>query len=90
MPAGTIPNVLTSGDVPMYVGGPYKPIWNGEGCWLAQTVALYELDPGLESYLSLGEYRIVVTIGCDKGQGDSGTYMITSPTSWEGLHIKPV
>jgi len=75
------------GEVPMYVPSSRygKQTWNGEGCWLAQPLALYNPVPELESFLPPGKYKIKVRVGCDTGEGDSCEFILQSPTSWERL-----
>ncbi|MBI4298633.1 MAG: hypothetical protein HY666_02620 [Chloroflexi bacterium] len=62
--------------------------WSGEGCWLAQPVALYDPDPRLDAYRLPGEYRIKVTVECASGEGDSQEFILVSPDSWEGLQLR--
>ncbi len=88
-PTGPLPDVKTSGDVPMYLPGPWIPPWNGEGCWLAQPLALHSPSPSLESFLPPGEYRIHVTVTCPGGVTAAGAFTLVSPTSWDGLQIGP-
>jgi len=78
-----------SGEVPMYVPSSRleEQIWNGEGCWLAQPLALYNPTPKLEAFLSPGEYRINVRVGCDTGEGDNREFILQSPMSWEELGL---
>ena len=64
------------------------PTWHGEGCWLAQPVALYNPDQRLAAYLPPGRYRLKVTVACAGGKGDEGYYTLVSPESWEGLELK--
>lgn len=73
------------GEVPMYIPiSRYgEQTWNGEGCWLAQPLALYNPAPELESFLLPGEYRIEVRVGCEVGEGDSREFILRSPISWE-------
>jgi hypothetical protein len=79
-----------SGDVVIYPREPQETDWDGKGCWLAQPAALYNPDPGWESYLPPGDHRVKVIVGCLNGHGDiTANYVITSPSSWEGLDIKP-
>jgi len=81
--------VTTSGDIVIYPREPRKKVWNGEGCWLAQPAALYNPDPGWESYLLPGDHLVRITVGCLNGQEDiTGNYVIISTSSWEGLDIK--
>jgi len=83
-------SVTTSGDIVTYPRDPRKTVWNSKGCWLAQPAALYNPDTGGESYLPPGDHRVKVTVGCLNGQGDiTADYIITSPSSWEGLDFKP-
>ncbi len=79
------------GEVPMYVPSSRygKQTWNGEGCWLAQPLALYNAAPELESFLPPGNYQIKVKVGCDTGEGDSIEFILQSPTSWEELRLLP-
>jgi len=61
--------------------------WSGEGCWLAQPLALYNPTPKLESYLPPGEYRINVRVGCEAGIGDNREFILRSPILWEKLAL---
>ena len=90
-PPGQTPSGLTkiSGDVVMFVQQPREPKLNTQGCWLAQPVALYKPNPGLESYLPPGEYHIAIRVGCEGGMGDTGNFIITSPHVWKDLAIRP-
>lgn len=65
------------------------PVWHGEGCWLAQPVALYNPDQRLAAYLPPGRYGLKVTVGCVGGEGDERYYTLVSPESWQGLQLKP-
>ena len=79
-----------SGDVVIYPREPQEADFDGKGCCLAQPAALYNPDPGWESYLPPGDHLVKVTVGYLNGQGDiTANYVITSPSSWEGLDIKP-
>ena len=62
--------------------------WYGEGCWLGHPVALYNPDPRLKAYLSPGEYRIKITVGCSDGEGEDQEFILVSPFSWEGLQLR--
>ena len=77
------------GEVPMYVPSSRygEQTWYGEGCWLAQPLALYNPSPGLESFLLPSKYKINVRVGCDKGEGDNREFILQSPISWEGLEL---
>ena len=82
-------HVTVSGNVVIYPREPQKTAWDGKGCWLAQPAALYNPDPGWESYLPPGDHRVKVTVGCLNGHGDiTADYNIISPSSWEGLDFK--
>ena len=63
------------------------PLWNGEGCWLAQPLALDNPDHRLEAYLKPGSYNVEVSVGCENGQGDSQVFSLSSPPSWTGLTL---
>lgn len=67
----------------------YMPggLWNGEGCWLAVPVALYNPDLRQEAYIKPGVYRIAINVYCPGGEGDSQEFVLLSPDSWEGLQL---
>jgi hypothetical protein len=90
IPASRPKNAITSGDVAMYVTGHLAHPWNGEGCWLAQPLALYNPQPDLESFLTPGKYQLEVKVACANGSTILAKYTITSPKSWEDLDIKQV
>ena len=77
-----------SGNVVIFSEKPQMPPWEGGGCWLAQPAALYNPDPRWESYLPPGYHTVTVTVGCLNGQGNTATYIITSPSTWQRLDIK--
>lgn len=80
------PNALLSGRISVIVSGPNELCpWHGEGCWLAQPLALDSPDPRLEAYLKPGKHKIKISVGCENGEGDSREFMLNSPTSWERL-----
>ena len=84
------PDAIPIGEVAMFLRGSGEPAWNGEGCWLAQPVALYNPRPRLPSYLAPGKHRIRVRVGCGSAEMDRCDYVVASPTSWEGLKLKAV
>jgi hypothetical protein len=88
IPASRPKNSITSGDVAMYVTGYFAPPWNGQGCWLAQPLALYNPQPDLESFLLPGKYKLELKVGCANGPTIVAKYVIRSPMSWEDLDIK--
>jgi len=83
------PDAIVSGEIAaLFSSSRYgEPAWNGEGCWLAQPLALYNPAPNLESYLPPDEYRIKVRVGCDSGEGDSREFILRSPISWKELAL---
>ena len=87
-PPASLPGVEVTDTVPMHLGLPQAPWWNGEGCWLAHPTALENPDPRLESYLPSGEHKVRVSVGCDNCEGDAQEYVLTSPVSWLGLEIR--
>lgn len=87
VPADVFPNAVRRWEVAAYIGGPP---WDGEGCWLADPVALDFLDPGKESFLPPGEHHIKIRVGCPGMEGDTAEYIIVSPRYWEGLEVKLV
>lgn len=64
-------------------------LWSGEGCWLAQPLALDSPDPSLDAYLKPGEYRIKIEVGCEGGEGDNAEFFLKSPMSWKDLALVP-
>lgn len=79
--------VMSPGGDARYVS---EPRGNGEGCWLAQSAALYNPDPRLKAHRQPGDHRIRVTVGCRDGTGDSQQFILDSPMSWEGLQLRPM
>jgi hypothetical protein len=85
---GPLPDAIPIGEVAMFLQGSGEPLWNGQGCWLAQPVALYNPRPRLASYLAPGKYKVRVRVGCGSTEMDISDYVIVSPTSWEGLKLE--
>lgn len=75
--------------VPTFIPGATRgsPPWHGEGCWLARPSALQNPDPRLEAYLAPGQYRIEVTVGSERRNGDSHEFTLSSPAVWSELRI---
>jgi hypothetical protein len=78
-------DALPCGDVAIFLPGGHP--WNGEGCWLAQPLALDNPDLRLEAYLVPGDYKLRIQVGCDNGEGDSKEFILHSTSSWENLAI---
>jgi hypothetical protein len=83
--ADLYPDALRCGEVAIFLPGGHP--WNGEGCWLAQPLALDNPDPSLEAYLAPGDYRIRIRVGCDNGEGDSKEFVLHSTSSWDTLSL---
>ena len=83
------PDAIVSGNIAsLFSSSRYEETaWNGEGCWLAQPLALYNPDPNLEAFLPPGEYTIKIRVGCESGKGDNRDFILRSPISWEELAL---
>jgi hypothetical protein len=85
---GLLQDTTFSGEVAMFLPSLHEgSAWNGQGCWLAQPLALNNPNPRLQSYLKPSSYRIKVTVGCENGEGDNKEFILQSPASWEGLTL---
>lgn len=83
------PDAIVSGEIAsLFSSSRYgETAWNGEGCWLAQPLALYNPAPNLEAFLPPGEYTIKIRVGCEVGEGDNRDFILRSPISWEELAL---
>jgi len=78
---------LTSGDVVRFP--PVEQLKKGDmqGCWIAQPLALYNPQPGLEAFLKPGDYRLRVQVNCANGEGAKAEYTLMSPKWGDALKI---
>jgi len=59
-----------------------------EGAWIAIPIALSNPRDANQSYLSLGEYLVRLSVTCVNGDGDKRCFQITSPKNWFNLNMK--
>lgn len=59
------------------------------GAWIAIPLALTIPAKATQAYLPPGEYRFRLMVECANGKGASKEFLISSPTVWTALSMRP-
>lgn len=93
LPEPKFGKTLTSGPLSVIVGGTESAKWEqpvpGEGCWIADNIALVNPSVTVPGYMPPERYVVEVMVGCDNGQGDTKCFEIISPLNWLDLEMTP-
>jgi hypothetical protein len=60
------------------------------GCWIAIPIALCAPHVATQAYLKPAEYIIQVRVLCENGDGETKTFRLTSPQTWDGLTLEEI
>lgn len=59
-----------------------------KGSWIAIPIALSVPNEANQAYLPPGDYKVEISVKCEKGIGDTKIFTIKSPENWNELDIE--